>query len=195
MKTYQAVCEKPLLEIFYDDVNNPREEQDNLGYFYTLEGKYISPDGKDTDIYRIMIETGQNASNEQNHILEMTRRINAETDEKVEAVYPVYRYEHGNVLYRRGSVTGFDYSNCGFYIITDKTHSNYGKHAKPIEALIDGELEEYTAWANGEVYGFRLYGQDGNEIDACGGFYDLESIKEYLPKEWKNENLNDYIKY
>lgn len=31
--------------------------------------------------------------------------------------------------------------------------------------------------------------------DNMGGFYDLESIKDYLPDEFKNENLEDYIKY
>jgi hypothetical protein len=30
-------------------------------------------------------------------------------------------------------------------------------------------------------------------IDSCGGFYDLESIKEYLPAEFQGLDLKDYI--
>ena len=35
-----------------------------------------------------------------------------------------------------------------------------------------GELDVLSTWMNGEVVGFRLFGPDGEEIDACWGFYD-----------------------
>ena len=196
MKTFKQTktTEEPRLKIMYEtDSESPRRQQDNLGYFYTKERNYKSPDGNDTDIYNIMIETGEQASNEQNHIVEMTRRINAETNQKVVAIYPVYRYEHGNVIYRVGTASGFDYSNCGFYIITDKTEREYGEHAKSIEALIAGELEEYTNWVNGDVFWFQLFDTKGEQVDSCGGFYDLDEIKSYLGKEWVKEDLSKYL--
>lgn len=55
------------------------------------------------------------------------------------------------------------------------------------------EIEIYNKWCNGEIYRYELYDKNGEQIDSCGGFYDINDIKEYLPKEWKKENLTDYI--
>jgi hypothetical protein len=62
-----------------------------------------------------------------------------------------------------------------------------------IKGYIDRELETYTAWANGEVYCFTLYDEKGELEESCCGFYDLEAIKQNLPKEWKDENMEDYL--
>lgn len=50
-------------------------------------------------------------------------------------------------------------------------------------------------WVNNEVYQFVLFDEQGKEVERCTGFYDLESIKEYLPKNWQNEDLEQYIQY
>jgi hypothetical protein len=60
--------------------------------------------------------------------------------------------------------------------------------------VIKSELETYTKWANGEVYGFTLYDDKGELEDSCYGFYDIDDIKEHLPAEWKDEDLTAYIK-
>lgn len=36
-------------------------------------------------------------------------------------------------------------------------------------------LEAYEAWANGEIYGYRAYDKEGNEIDSCWGFLGRDS--------------------
>ena len=60
MKTYKKVIESPRLVIEYDnDAESPRKNQDNLGYFYTKDSNYHSPDGNDSDIYQIMLEIGR----------------------------------------------------------------------------------------------------------------------------------------
>jgi hypothetical protein len=192
--TYTATVEKPRLVIVHDDIESPRIYQDNLGYFITVGNKYNSPDHKPV-LEAIVKQTGEEAQDLDDHIHMIRQRVADEMNEVVTAIYPVYRHEHGNVLYKRGTAQGFDVSNNGFYIVTNKGEEKYGDHAKPIEALIDGELEEYTAWANGEVYSWTLYGEDGEEIDAGGGYFDLDEIKAELPKEWQNENLLNYIEY
>lgn len=37
-------------------------------------------------------------------------------------------------------------------------------------------LDGYTAWANGECYGFTLETDDGELIDSCFGFFDVEHM-------------------
>lgn len=196
MKTYKKIVEQELsrLVITYDEVDSPRVNNTNLGYFITCNRKYNSPDTNNTLQY-IIEQAGDQASSQEEHMNIIRQRVADELDEVITDIFPICRHEHGNVVYRRGTTHGFDYSNDGFYIVTNKTHEEYGKHGKPIEAIIDGEIEEYTAWVNGEVYGYILYDEEGNEVESQGGFYSLEDIKDNLPEIWKDENLLDYLKY
>jgi hypothetical protein len=191
MITYKKTTDVPRLVIQYDsDAQSPREWS-NLGYFLT---KGNSPDGKDSAIYSIMIETGDEATSPADHIKRMTARINAETGEKIKAIFPVVKYEHGDVSYSIGEKHGFDYSNNGFYIITDKTLKEMPEKKKEWARIVKNELETYTKWANGYVYGFTLCDKDGNFEDSCWDIYDIEDIREALPDEFKNEDLTQYLK-
>lgn len=197
MKNYikTTITTEPRLVIHYElSAESPRQ-WDNLGYFITRERNYPSPDSKQNEwIQNIVEETANDVSNVDMHIELITKAIN-ETGETVKVIYPVNRYEHGNVVYSRGIVNNFDYSNCGFYIVTDKTQNVLGTPDTLIEKVIDSELETYTAYANGEVYYYMLRDENGEEIDSCGGFYNIEDIKENLPEEYKNDCLHDYLEY
>lgn len=37
-------------------------------------------------------------------------------------------------------------------------------------------LTTYTAWANGEGFGFTIEEEDGSHVDSCCGFFDAESM-------------------
>lgn len=193
MKTYKKTVEAPRLVIEYDkSAESPRTDRDNLGFFFTREGHKISPDGKDHELYNIMIEAADEAESTADH-MERIKTAAKEAGIDIVAIYPVCRYEHGGVVYRRGTGKGFDYSNCGFYIVTKESQELIGTPDDRIEAMIDGELDEYTKWANGDVYGFTLYDENGDHEDSCWGFYDLEAIKEHLPDEWKGEDMAEYL--
>lgn len=190
MKTYQKTIESKILQISYDICPDSPRDNDNIGYFFTNERRNISPDGNSHVLYDIMKSTGEEATSTQDHM----ERLKKEAKD-IFYITPVYRYEHGNVVYRRGTAQGFDVSNCGFYIVTNESLRKIGarKSIASIEKIIDGELKDYTSWCNGEIYCFTLYDKDGEIEESCGGFYDMETIKEYLPKEWKNEDLSDYL--
>ena len=191
MKTYKKTIEKPLLEIMYADAISPREDT-NLGYFITVERRYISPD--DNKLLHNIIDTTQNkVSSIEQHMETVKREYENATDEKVLAIYPITRYEHSRIKYYRGVGSGFDYSLCGMYVITDKTQKEVGVEPKDFEKVVDAEVEVYNRYANGEVYGFELYDENGEFEDSCWGFYDIEDIREALPEGWENEDLNDYF--
>lgn len=193
MKTYQKTIEAPRLVIEHDDdAINPREWS-NAGLFITREKRHNSPDGINSALYDIMVVTADEADNVEHH----AKLIAAQSKEDVLYIVPVSRYAHGNVVYSRGMHNGWDSGVFGFYIITKKQwEDNVGckfteDHANK---LIDGELEVYTNYANGEVYQFTLYDEHGEVVDSCGGFYDIEDIREYLPEEWAKEDLQEYFK-
>lgn len=194
IKTYEKTVIEPRLEIRVDqDAESPRQWS-NLGYFITIEDKYKCPD-ENNEMENIVRYTSDEATSTDDHIKRMTKEINANTTEKVLAIYPVCRYEHSAVRYYRGIGGGFDSSNCGFYIVTDKSQKELGTPKSSFEKVIDQELETYTSYANGEVYGYILIDENGVEEDSCWGFYDLDDIKDHLPDEWKNEDMSDYVTY
>lgn len=207
MKTYITNIEKPRLVIQYDEAESPRHDDGKTGFFFTKESRYQSPDGTSHELYRIMLETSEEAKDTAHHMELIKEQAHKEFKESaprdgnshneelhIIEIHPVYRYEHGNVAYKRGTSAGFDYSNCGFYIVTASSISGRTETTESIAKAIDEELETYTSWANGEVYRFTLYDENGEVEDSCGGFYSIEDIREYLPEDWKDEKLEDYIK-
>lgn len=206
MKTYTKEIRVPRLVIEYDEgADSPRNDDGKTGLFFTNERNYKSPDGTSHPLYQVMMETADEARDTAHHIELMQKRArelfkesapkdgNSHDEElHIIEIHPVYRYEHGNVAYRRGTAQGFDYSNSGFYIVTAQSISGRTVTAEDIAKSIDEELKEYTKWANGEVYRFTLYDEHGEVEDSCGGFYDIEHIREHLPEDWKDEKLEEY---
>jgi hypothetical protein len=191
MKTYNTTIEKPCLTIEYDtDAENPRE-WDNLGYFFTKEQNHISPYTKEPSLYSIMLKTENEAEDTANHMA-LIKKEAKKQGYKIKYIMPVYKYEHSNVVYRLGTANGFDYSNCGFYIVLSNSETK-AMTKKQIESNIIGELETYTKWCNGEVYVYTLNDENGDYLDSCGGIYDIEDIRENLPEEYQKENLEDYF--
>lgn len=193
MKTYTKTIEvtKPRLTIQYDKYHSSPRKWSNLGYFITCDRNDYSPD-KHPEYEEIIKETGQKARSQEEHIKMIKKAIQA-TGEKVLAIYPISKYEHSGVAYSLGTKHGFDYSNNGFYIVTETSQKEIGTPKKSFEKVIKEELDIYNAYANGEVYGYTLYDEQGNDIDSCWEFYSIDEIKEHLPSEWKNEELENYF--
>lgn len=173
---------------------------DNLGYFVTVDRNYDSPDKNET-LQAIVKNSGNVANNQKEHMALIAFAIKKQMDEKVLIIYPVTKYEHGGVSYSLGVKNGFDYSNNGFYIVTDKTAKVLGTPKKSFEKVIEREISAYNKYANGEIYSFVLYDENGEMEDSCGGFYDLDDIRDVLPEDWSEqdakgnyvENLQDYF--
>lgn len=208
MKTYTKSVEEARLVIRYDEGSQSPRLDSNIGHFFTKESRSKSPDGTEHELYDIMLVAEMEAESTESHIKAIERLASEafkasepkdgsshNEDLHIIEIHPVYKYEHGNVSYRRGTAGGFDYSNCGFYIVTAKSISGETHTEESIARAIDAELEVYTKWANGEVYRFTLYDENGVEEDSCGGFYDIEDIRESLPEDWKDEELKDYFNH
>ncbi len=196
MKTYNKTIQSPQLEIRYEQSpGNPRTFMDNLGFFIVQSSRYNSPDNHG-DLQEIIKNTGELAKNTKDHI-DMIKRsaktILGEQDEKIIAIYPINMYDHSGVSYSLGNRHGFDYSNNGFYIITNRTQKNFGTKPKDFEKIIKQELDVYNSYVNGNVFEYQLFDKKGNEIDAGSGFYSIEEIRDNLPDEWTKENLTDYL--
>jgi hypothetical protein len=194
MKTFTktTITQAPRLVIKYDESPESPRTWSNLGYFITIDRNYNSPD-KNLTIEDIIKTTGSEAGSLEEHIKMITEQVQERTGQHIEAIYPICKYEHGGVSYSRGTVHGFDNSNNGFYIITAESAKELGVKKKDFEKVIDQEIEVYNNYANGECYWYELFDNDGTSLDSCSGFYNVNDIKDYLPSEWKDEDMSDYL--
>ena len=208
------------LVISHDDCpENPRD-WDNLGTFVSFDRNSCGADetSDDPEQYLIeMIEAYEDGFEQR--LLDKDERVSLgtllEIVEKYYVILPVFKYEHGEVAY---STSGFscrwDSGQVGFtYVTKDNLRREYGwkritaDRVEKANRVMSGEIETFSQWADGNVYGFQLYYHDVEEPhnsvedqDSCWGFYydwapdNLEELREcgiadHLPDECLNDDL------
>ena len=85
-------------------------------------------------------------------------------------------YEHGGTSYTlsgEGMNDRWDTTNKAGLILLSKDITDYTKTYETRQVAARDCLEEYTAWANGEVYGYMVYDDSTHEhelVESCWGF-------------------------
>lgn len=169
------------IEIHTDDSPmNPRTEYDNVGKLVIFEGRRSNFAGVDELNGEFKLEDFPNWDEMDTEVLKRYPRAE---------LLPVYRYEHGDVAY---NTTGFndswDSGRVGFILCTrEDVIKEWGKKIATAKArehargYLACEVETYSQWANGEVFGYIVKDEHGNDMDdlheSCWGFYGLEYCK------------------
>ena len=118
---------------------------------------------------------------------------------------PVYIYQHGGIVL---NTTGFhcpwDSGLIGFiYVSRKKVRDEYSvkrisrKLRARIYEYLKNEVEIYSYFQEGAVYGYKVRNEDGDEIDDCWGFYGydhkksglMECAREVIDSEVQNGKL------
>ena len=148
------------VKVFYDqEPSNPRKDFDNLGTMVCWHHKYRLGD---------------------EHLYERPENLRAslkELDAKI--VLPLYLYDHsGQTISTKPFGCRWDSGQVGFiYVSRKKLLEEYGgkkvtkKMLEKAEKVILSEVELYDSYIRGDVYGFKEYDADGEEIDSYCGFY------------------------
>ena len=100
----------------------------------------------------------------------------------------VSRYEHGEVIYKRGRHDDWDSCTCGvIFAHKDDIREMYNVKKisrKVTDAIIerfDYDLEEYTNYVNGYVCRYEILNLNGDIIDDCHGFHlGVQDVLDYL---------------
>ncbi len=98
---------------------------------------------------------------------------------------PIYCYQHGNIAFSTGN--GYPFNDpwdagligVGYITLADIRKEWNLKKVSPqkrawAEELIRTELEVYTQYVSGDVWGVRILDEDGEEVDSCWGLYGYE---------------------
>ena len=94
-------------------------------------------------------------------------------------VLPLYLLDHSGISMSAGSPSasdpgGWDTSMVGLIFDTPDKREEFGTALENIEAALHGEVEAYSAYLEGMVYRYTAYGEDGEEVSSCGGYYEEE---------------------
>ena len=78
-------------------------------------------------------------------------------------------------LSSRGPNVGDSDCHCdGFVLFPVADLTKEGIDREQATKNLEGEIEEYAAWATGDCYGYVIEDENGDELDSCWGFYGME---------------------
>ena len=98
---------------------------------------------------------------------------------------PLFLYDHSGItISTKPFSCPWDSGQVGFiYITKEKIKAEYGNAGKKgIEKAIkymQGEVREYDNFLTGNVYGFVIEDENGENIDSCSGFFGDYDGKEF----------------
>jgi hypothetical protein len=150
------------LEVFYDGHAESPRQWDNMTKFIMFHRRYNLPN--EVDIH----EQDYSSWDE----------MEAELQQQYKWVYPVFMYDHGGVAF---SINAFscrwDSGQVGFIVLDDGSAEDAYKCAT-------SELQIYSEYANGNVFGFFVE-ENGEHIHSCSGFYGSDFDENGLIEELK----------
>lgn len=93
-------------------------------------------------------------------------------------ILPVYMYDHSGVTISTVPYAcPYDSGQLGFvYYTRQMIKEMFGwkrvtkARRQTLETYLDNEVRVYDSILRGEVYGYEIQDQDGNDIDSCWGF-------------------------
>jgi len=203
-KVCEARSEDAVLKIYHDeDCESPRN-WDNLGTMvcwhrrYNLGDPHNYRDQEDFWFYLAEEISGSTYRAEQ-----MTPSQREEYVRKNAIILPLYLYDHG---VRAMSTTSFigrahhaewDSGQVGWvYVTKAKVREEYGvkrvtkELRRRVISVLKSEVETYSQWLEGDVYGFVLEDAQGNHIDSCWGFYGTDWMENgmagHIPAEYRH---------
>jgi len=169
------------IETYYSDCPcNPRDDC-SLGTMACFHGRYDLGDAVDF------------SSKDFNGWDEMETHIKNKLGAVV--ILPLYLYDHSSQSISTRSFVGravhgeWDSGRIGFiYATKEDIRKNWGckrvsqELIKETERILEGEVNNYDQYIQGNVFGFTIEDSEGNNIDSCGG---------YLGEDYYDEMVNE----
>lgn len=113
-------------------------------------------------------------------------------EENPAVILPLYMYDHSGISISTSPFScRWDSGQIGFILVSKKKAlEEFGgkivsaKLKQKLQAILEGEVETYTQYVEGDVYGFQIVDEDDDIIDSCYGFYGSDH---------KESGMLDYI--
>lgn len=162
------------------ELESPRLSDCNIGKMICLHSKYHLGDWQEFKD----LSSGQFGGWEdlQLHLMERYR---------TDIILPLYLMDHsGKSISTEPFGCRWDSGQIGFIIVDKQAMQNalgwksITKNRRPVLVdILKGEVEIYNQWMNSEVYSYEIL-VEGEHVDSCGGFYDLDAMDEYVEHKY-----------
>lgn len=165
---------------------NPRKDWEPLGTFAGGHRRYDIFDVKIEDVYDLAREVAKTCGQKDAHFLNRAledERIGKEAMlkkiEDVAVLLPVYMYDHSGITIATTPFScPWDSGIVGWiFLANDKIRKEYGvknitkKTVDRMRWYLNGEIKVLDAYVRGAVYGYKILNKEGEEEDACWGFF------------------------
>jgi hypothetical protein len=176
----EKLSENCLLTIFADEDPESPREWDNLGVMTCFHGRYNL--GDETDLRSAMFNGWDEL------------REHLEKEEGALHILPLFLMDHSGLTMSTGSFgCPWDSGQVGFIYTTAEKMKEMGTDEDNIEACLKAEVETYSQYLSGDVWGYVLYELKTcdlghvhkEETDSCWGFYGVDAAVE-AGKEARN---------
>ena len=157
------------IEVHYDESPESPREWSNTGTMFLMERGNVGVDeGDDFGAYQ-----------DEDDFLAYLRK---EKDARI--VLPVYCYDHSGRVYSTGPFScPWDSGQAGIIYATGASiREALGVKritAKGIERATEyltSEVDTYSQWAQGDIYGYVVESPEGETLDSCWGFYGMADV-------------------
>jgi hypothetical protein len=153
------------LKVVHDSSPESPRSWDNLGTMICFHNRYDLGDNHSYD------------SDDYSGWEEMKQAIIKEENPAV--ILPLYMYNHSGIaISTKPFSCRWDSGQIGFILVSKKKAlEEFGgkivtaKLKERLEKILEGEVETYTQYVEGEVYGFQIVDEDDDIVDSCYGFY------------------------
>jgi hypothetical protein len=175
------------IEIHQDEDPESPREWDNLGTMVCFHRRYNL--GDKNHGYK---STDYNSLNE--------LEADIYKNEKPVVCLPLSLFDHSGISISVGAPTcQWDSGYVGFIFISrEKALKEYGvkritkKLRDKIKSYLINEVKNYDSYLTGEVYGYIVYDENGEEKDSCWGFvgdikYCIEEAKHSVPDTYEKQ--------
>lgn len=102
-------------------------------------------------------------------------------------MYPVFLYDHTNLeVSLRPFSCPWDSGQLGYIYVSRKKariefpNLSESKFENQVLKNLESEIEAYSQYMNGEVYGYVEQTTDGTDGDSCWGFYGVDDMIAYI---------------
>lgn len=179
------------LEIVHDeDADSPRD-WDNLTKMVCFHRRYRLGDLSDSyieDDYSSWDELYEDIMRRDNPLV----------------IKPLYMYDHSGITISTEPFScSWDSGQIGYVFITPQRAEELGvaiwddepwfDYIKRLEGYLKNEVKMYDNYVTGDVYGYRVVDQEGNEEDSCWGYYGSDLKENGILDEFSSqlENIDD----
>lgn len=167
---------------------------------------------EDMDFTSKFIFFGKHSHLGHDHDVELPRQYNSRFDfmeqgcidvkknfKWVLLIRPIHCYIHSgmSISYKYGYPYDdrWDSGTLGFQLVTREDWKKYhgGKQThENILNCMNEEVKLLDQWLQGEVYGFRITDDNGDEVDSCWGFYGSDPKTNGMYDHWSKEAIEAY---